>query len=70
MITLSFQIVPHGSQEYDEIVNLRQEILRKPLNMFFQSEDLPVAATHRYARSVFFVCCSFSFFVYRCYFFN
>ena len=32
--------IDHGSIEYDQMVKLRQEILRKPLNLSFESAEL------------------------------
>ncbi len=39
-----FKIVPHGSDTYWDAVSLRDEILRKPLNLEFTEEQL--AAEH------------------------
>jgi len=38
--TETIRIVNYGSTEYDEIVALRYEILRKPLNLHFTAEQL------------------------------
>ena len=32
--------IDHGSFEYDQMVKLRQEILRKPLNLSFENSEL------------------------------
>jgi predicted GNAT family N-acyltransferase len=37
---LTFRIVPHGSREYEETVALRDAILRRPLGLVFDPEQL------------------------------
>ncbi len=32
--------IDHGTNEYKQMINLRKEILREPLNLFFKQEDL------------------------------
>jgi N-acetylglutamate synthase-like GNAT family acetyltransferase len=32
--------IDHGTKEYDQMVQLRYEILRKPLKLFFEKEEL------------------------------
>jgi predicted GNAT family N-acyltransferase len=46
MIALSFKIINHGSPEYKAAVNLREEILRKPLGLIFSSEELEAEKDH------------------------
>lgn len=37
---IEFKIVAHGSDAYKQVVELREEILRKPLGLSFSPEDL------------------------------
>ena len=37
---MPLRIIDHGSREYDQMVELRLEILRKPLGLRFPSEEL------------------------------
>ena len=37
---MALRIIDHGSKEYQQMVNLRLEILRKPLGLSFTPEDL------------------------------
>jgi predicted GNAT family N-acyltransferase len=37
---MALKIIEHGSPEYDKMVALRNEILRKPLGLRFSDEDL------------------------------
>ena len=32
--------IDHGSKEYDQMISLRNEVLRKPLHLTFQAEEL------------------------------
>ena len=40
MDDIGFKIVAHGSDAYKQVVELREEILRKPLGLSFSVEDL------------------------------
>ena len=37
---MALKIIDHGSKEYKQMVNLRNEILRKPLGLTFTEEEL------------------------------
>ena len=37
---MALKIIDHGSKEYQQMLNLRNEILRKPLGLDFTSEEL------------------------------
>lgn len=37
---MALRIIDHGSKEYQQMVNLRMEILRKPLGLSFEPEEL------------------------------
>lgn len=37
---MAIKILDHGSTEYQQMVNLRHEILRRPLGLFFSDEEL------------------------------
>jgi predicted GNAT family N-acyltransferase len=37
---MPLRIIDHGSREYDQMVALRMEVLRKPLGLSFSPEDL------------------------------
>jgi predicted GNAT family N-acyltransferase len=37
---MALKIIDHGSREYQQMVNLRNEILRKPLGLTFTDEEL------------------------------
>ena len=37
---MALKIIEHGSPEYNQMVNLRYEILRKPLGLSFSDEEL------------------------------
>ena len=37
---MALKIIDHGSKEYQQMVNLRNEILRKPLGLHFTKEEL------------------------------
>lgn len=37
---MALRIIDHNSDQYKDMVNLRMEILRKPLNLSFKNEDL------------------------------
>jgi len=37
---MALKIIDHGSKEYHQMVNLRNEILRKPLGLHFTKEEL------------------------------
>ena len=39
---MALKIIDHGSKEYQQMVNLRMEILRKPLGLTFSEEELAV----------------------------
>lgn len=41
-----FAILDYGSIDYQEAVNLREEILRKPLGLLFTKEDLAAEKDH------------------------
>jgi GNAT superfamily N-acetyltransferase len=41
---MQFKIIPHSTKEYDQLVDLRMEILRRPLGLSFTAEQL--AAEH------------------------
>ena len=37
---MALRMIDHGTKEYQQMVNLRNEILRKPLGLSFTEEDL------------------------------
>jgi ribosomal protein S18 acetylase RimI-like enzyme len=37
---MALKLIDHGSKEYQQMVNLRNEILRKPLGLSFNKEEL------------------------------
>jgi GNAT superfamily N-acetyltransferase len=37
---MALKMIDHGTQEYQQMVNLRMEILRKPLGLSFDPEEL------------------------------
>jgi N-acetylglutamate synthase-like GNAT family acetyltransferase len=37
---MALKIIDHGSKEYKQMVNLRYDILRKPLGLTFSDEEL------------------------------
>jgi predicted GNAT family N-acyltransferase len=37
---MALRMIDHGTKEYQQMVNLRNEILRKPLGLSFSAEDL------------------------------
>ena len=37
---MALKIIDHGTKEYQDIVRLRDEILRKPLGLHFTPEEL------------------------------
>ena len=37
---MALRIIDHGTKEYQQMVNLRNEILRKPLGLALLSEEL------------------------------
>lgn len=37
---MALKIIDHGSKEYDQMINLRYNILRKPLGLNFDKEEL------------------------------
>jgi predicted GNAT family N-acyltransferase len=37
---MALKMIDHGTQEYQQMVNLRMEILRKPLGLTFDPEEL------------------------------
>jgi predicted GNAT family N-acyltransferase len=37
---MTFEIIPYKSREYYQALSLRDEVLRKPLNLFFSEEDI------------------------------
>ena len=37
---MALKLIDHGSKEYQQMVNLRNEILRKPLGLQFDKEEL------------------------------
>jgi predicted GNAT family N-acyltransferase len=37
---MALKIIDHGTKEYEEMVKLREEILRKPLGLSFSTEEL------------------------------
>lgn len=39
-IDMLYKLIQHGSREYDEMIVLRDEILRRPLGLTFSKEDL------------------------------
>lgn len=39
---MALKIIDHGSKEYRQMVNLRTEILRKPLGLNFSEEELEI----------------------------
>jgi len=39
---MALKIIDHGSKEYLQMVNLRNEILRKPLGLTFTKEELEI----------------------------
>ena len=40
LIDMALKIIDHGSPEYKQMVDLRYQILRKPLGLTFQDEEL------------------------------
>lgn len=43
---MPLKIIDHGSKEYDQMVQLRNEVLRKPLGMSLQKEELEKERDH------------------------
>ena len=41
-IFMALKIIDHGSKEYLQMVNLRNEILRKPLGLMFTEDELAI----------------------------
>ena len=37
---MALRMIDHGTSEYQQMVHLRNEILRKPLGLFFTEEEL------------------------------
>jgi len=37
---MALRMIDHGTKEYQQMVNLRNEILRKPLGLSFDKEEL------------------------------
>ena len=37
---MALRMIDHGTREYQQMVNLRNEILRKPLGLYFTEEEL------------------------------
>jgi len=37
---MALKMIDHGTKEYQQMVNLRNEILRKPLGLLFEQEEL------------------------------
>src|ERR1700759_5755366 len=37
---MALRMIDHGTKEYQQMVNLRNEILRKPLGLYFSEEEL------------------------------
>jgi hypothetical protein len=37
---MALKIIDHGTKEYEQMVRLREEILRKPLGLQFTEEEL------------------------------
>ncbi|HEY4108445.1 GNAT family N-acetyltransferase [Puia sp.] len=37
---MALRMIDHGTKEYQQMVNLRNEILRKPLGLYFTEEEL------------------------------
>ena len=37
---MALKIIDHGTKEYEEVVRLRDEILRKPLGLYFTPDEL------------------------------
>ncbi len=46
MSIVTFNIINHGSSEYEEAVKLREGILRKPLGLTFSPEELEAEKNH------------------------
>lgn len=46
MIRFTFKEVTHGSAQYEQTVQLRQELLRRPLGLVFTEEDLKKEQDH------------------------
>lgn len=42
----TFKLVDHGSEEWKEAVELRENVLRKPLGSFFTQEELSLERGH------------------------
>ena len=38
--SMALRMIDHGTKEYQQMVNLRNEILRKPLGLYFTEEEL------------------------------
>lgn len=43
---MPLKIIDHGSQEYEQMVRLRDDILRKPLGLHFSLEELELEKNH------------------------
>jgi predicted GNAT family N-acyltransferase len=43
---MALKIIDHGTKEYEEMVKLREEILRKPLGLSFSPEELEAEKNH------------------------
>ena len=43
---LYFSVIEHGTEEYAQAVALREEVLRKPLGLFFTQEELEQEKKH------------------------
>ncbi len=37
---MALRMIDHGTKEYQQMVNLRNEILRKPLGLYFSADEL------------------------------
>ena len=37
---MAIKIIDHGSKEYDQMIELRKSVLRKPLGLTYSTEDL------------------------------
>ena len=46
MRNVTFKIIAHNSQNYKEVVSLREDVLRKPLGLSFSSEELEKEKDH------------------------
>ena len=39
---MALKIIDHGTKEYQQMIKLREDILRRPLGLTFSSEELEI----------------------------